>query len=178
MLNPFQMTYTAGQVAAAADVTDSTLQNWLKRGNVLGLDEIGGAGGKGRARAFSFHSVIEIATAAELVRQGMTDLSLAFNAGMGFAHTGDGQPGDANFRLPGVPYNSGVTLLAVAGQHSQAVQYRPGHDFFAFTRNNLGRPRGLMILDMNMLFERACIALDLQPHEVMQFAYGMPEAHG
>lgn len=103
-------TFSTGQVVAATGVAHESLQNWLKRGLVVGQKDIEGGGAKGRHRRYSFFNVIEIAMAKALIDAGMSTLEHAFYAAALFSHTGVGG------RIPSHPFNQrpGYTLL-VAG---------------------------------------------------------------
>src|SRR6056297_1888335 len=100
-------TFSAGEVTKAADISASTLQNWIKRSVIIGHRDIKGGGSQGRHRRFSWFNVMEISIAAALVKTGVTDLPRAFDAAQKIAHTGDFP------RRPGFPFhhNHGDTWL-------------------------------------------------------------------
>lgn len=172
MPNVLAETYASGQVAEAADITMSTLQNWLKRGVIIGHRDIGGGGARGRHRRFTFFNVMEVATAAALTKLGVADLPLAFNAAATFAHSGEGELPGRPARLPSAPYRASRTLLAFAGTRVEVMPYVLGEDVLAVIRADLGRPEGVILLDLNDLFDRVCARLSMHPEAVMDQVYG------
>ncbi|ARC87892.1 hypothetical protein [Rhodovulum sp. MB263] len=181
MINIFQQHFSAGDVTKAADISMSTLQNWIKRDVIVGHKKIEGGGSQGRHRRFSWHNVIEIATAAALVKVGVTDLSIAFRAAQLFAHTGAGPLPGKPGRCPGLPFEASNvrTLLFVSGEHSQILPYSPnkgGEDVLAVARIGLRKPEAFIVVDLLELFDRVCGALGLHPQEVMDRAYS--KTHG
>ena len=165
--------FSAGEVAAAADITMSTLQNWIKRGVIIGHRTIEGGGERGRHRRFSWFNVMEICTAAALVRAGVTDLSVAFAAGVEFGHTGPGPLPGRPERQPAMPYDldHGRTLLFIAGDRKTIAPWQPGKDILSEVRFELGRPEAYVVIDMLDLFDRACAALEIHPQAAMDAAY-------
>lgn len=165
-MNIFHAQFNTGQVLKAADVTNASLQTWIRRGAIIGHKghEIENPGSPGYRRSFSFHNVMEIATAKALIDIGV-DLSDAFHAGAMFAHTGD------EHRLPGLPFTAeAYTLLCVARNHSDVVAWKPGTDILANIRLALHGPLGFVVLQMNPLFDRVTVALGYHPEEVLDLA--------
>lgn len=175
--NAFAITVEAAQTAAAAGITDQTLQNWLKRDVIVGHKRregtIGGGGSKGRRRQFTFFNVMEIATAAALLRVGVSDLGLAFEAACGFSHFGEGELPGRPKRNPSLPFDAaGYTMLVLAGEKSDVVLHTPGQDLLSVIRSTFRNTEGFVILDMSDLFDRVCASLGLHPEEVLRQSYG------
>lgn len=162
-MNIFYAQFNTGQVLKAAGVTNASLQTWIRRGAIIGHKghEIENPGSPGYRRSFSFHNVMEIATAKALIDIGV-DLADAFHAAAMFAHAGD------DSRSPSLPFTSqAYTLLCVAGNHSDVVEWVPGIDILASIRLALHRPLGFVVLQMNPLFDRVTTALGYHPEEVL-----------
>lgn len=171
----FEQKFSANEVAEAARIAPSTLQNWLKRNVIVGhKKEIEGGGSQGRHRKFSFFSLIEIATAAALVRGGIADLATAFSASAGFAHAGHGELPNQPERIPGLPFDTshGFSLLVVSGERQQTFLWKPGEDVFAKIRAAFRGCECLTIVDMTALFDRVCHAVGVHPEDVLDSAYG------
>jgi hypothetical protein len=174
-------TYSTHEVAAATDVSPATLQNWLKRGVVVGHnDAIEGGGIQGSRRRFSFYAIMQIGIASALIKaSGGMDLKMAFQAAMHFAHTGDGGAGYTvdnarePERSPGHPYHFslGRTLLATVGENTTVVLNDPAGDMFGTIRNRLGWANGFTLIDAGDVFDRVCSALGEHPNEVMDAVY-------
>jgi hypothetical protein len=183
MESPFTKTFGASDVVRGADITPSTLQNWLRRDVIVGHRKIQGGGSQGRHRRFTYFNVIEIATAAALTRCGVVDLALAFGAAGSFAHGGSGGSGwegdrstASPQRWPGLPFPGPCwTMLAVAGTKSWSFAWRPGTDPLAQVDHVLGRPEGYVLVNASELFRKVCLRLDLQPGQIMDRAYGSAE---
>lgn len=180
--NPFQKQFLAGEVAKAAGIAPATLQNWVKRGVIIGhrtgMSEIEGGGSQGRHRRFSWHNIMEIATAAALIKVGVSDLTCAFSAAAVFAHSGHGDSSTGLRRDPGTPYDleHGRTLMFVAGDRSKIIQYQPGQDCLATGRSLLGSPEGFVVIDLLDVFDRVCVSLGLHPNKVLDLAYSSGNA--
>ena len=180
-----QNTYSAHDVAAAANVSPATLQNWLKRRVVVGHREadIEGGGVKGKHRRFSFFALMQISIAKALIDAGVTDLKQAFDAAMIFAHSGDGagewveddglREGVEDVRHPGYPFHfsMGDTLLATAGGKTCVVLDKPGTSLFTTVKSNLQIANGFTVIDAGVVFDRVCMALGSHPNIVLDDAY-------
>jgi hypothetical protein len=178
-------TYSAHDVAAAANVPPATLQNWIKRSVIVGHREsdIEGGGVQGKTRRFSFYAVMQISIAAELIKaSGGMDLKEAFAAAMQFAHSGDGGAGsvgdgalsnDDSTRAPGHPYHFpyGKTLLATVNGNTAIVLDDAAGNTFGKISNKLRRPNGFTVIDAGAVFDRVCEALGYHPNVVMDKAY-------
>ncbi len=175
-------TYSAHEVAAATNVAPATLQNWLKRGVIVGhRDNIEGGGIQGNRRRFSFYAVMQIAIASALIEaSGGMDIKAAFEAAMIFAHSGHG--GGAGYageeknepeRCPAHPYHFslGKTLLATVGGNTTVVLNDPIGDTFGMIGHKLRRAIGFTVIDASAVFDRVCGALGEHPNVVMDAAY-------
>ncbi len=181
MSSIYQRQFSSGEVTQAADITMSTLQNWLKRDVIVGHKKIEGGGSQGKHRRFSWFNVMEIATAATLVKAGVTDLAIAFYAAQSFAHVGAGPLPGVPVRSPALPFDveHGRTLLFAAGQHCEIMPYDPrgsGSDVLSTIRVALRRPEAFVVVDMLDVFDRVCLSLGLHPQAVMDAEYS--EAQG
>ena len=162
--------YTLPDVSAATFTPQTTIKSWLHKGlMVASAHHISGGNGRGRKRGFNFYSVMELATAAAILRGGPADLKSAFNAARDFAtyedegrHIATPFPGDC------------TTLMLVSGELCQIVKWEPGRDFLAAPRSALGKPEAMTVIDMNQVFDRTCNGLGLEGWKVMKAAY--PEA--
>lgn len=164
----FSEEFGTGQVLEAADVTNSALQSWIRRGLIVGHkgQSIDMPGSPGIRRKFSFRNVMEIAVAKALIDLGV-ELADAFLTAALFAHSGDDE------RHPSLPFRgTGLTLLCVAGQRSTAVRWTPGEDVTTLIRDSLLLPAGWTTLVVDDLFERVTAALGHHPYSVTDEAYG------
>lgn len=180
-------TYSARDVAAAADIAPATLQNWLKRDLIVGHrgDDIEGGGVQGKSRRFSFFAVMQISIAAALIKaSGGMDIKQAFEAARSFAHSNDGGVSgewvnddaiseDLLTRHPGMPFYTahGDTLFACAEGKTTVVLHRPGEDALAQIRTNLRGAQGFTLIDAGSVFDRVCAADGLNPMDVLDAAY-------
>ncbi|WP_234052696.1 MULTISPECIES: hypothetical protein [unclassified Xanthobacter] len=164
----FNAEFTTGQVIAAADVTNSALQTWIKRGLIVGHKnhQIDMPGTPGIKRKFSFFNVMEIAIAKGLIDLGV-ELTDAFHHASMFAHTGDEE------RNPSLLFRDpGFTLLCVAGPKATEVLWMPGTDVTATIRTNLHHPLGWVTLEVNNVFDRVTTSLGYHPEAVLTECYG------
>lgn len=159
--------YTLQEVSAATFTPQTTIKSWLHKGLMVGSDHtITGGGGRGRKRGFTFYSVMELATAAAILRGGPADLKSAFSAAREFATF------DSPGRHMATPFpGSGLTLMLVSGNNCEIVKWEPGKDFFAAPRRNLGKPEAMTIIDLEQVFIRTCRGLGLDNAKVMKAAY-------
>ena len=178
--------FSAADVQKAAQVAPATLQNWLKRGVVVGqrAEDIGGGGVQGSHRRFSFYAVMQISIAQALLNVGMSDLKAAFKAAMHFAHSGYAPTGYAGrdrsedeYREVGMPFHfaSGRTLLATNGGHTTVLLEAAGQDILAVIRRRILLPNGsdgFVLLDAGAVFDRVCGSLGEHPNVVMDQSYG------
>jgi hypothetical protein len=162
--------FSAGEVAQAAEIRPATLQNWIKRGVMIGHRNIEGGGGPGRHRRFSWGNVMEVVTVAALIDVGVSDLKAAFGIAQMFAHSGEGPLPGKPGRLPGMPYDPehGRTLMFVSGGEAEIFPFKPGDDVFSLARAALSRPEAMVVLDLLEIFDRACVSLGLHPNELLE----------
>jgi hypothetical protein len=155
-------TYSTGEVTKFADVSNANLQNWLKRGAIVGQRGIEGGGGNGLRRRFNHSSLMEITTAAALIDLGIP-LTDAFAAAVRFSHTGDGGAGWGGdddkltqMRTPGYPFHHdlGDTFLFVAGDRSAIVLSKDGTVNLRTVAHSLGEVQGMVVLNMSEIFGR------------------------
>lgn len=174
-MNIFERKFTTGQLCAVTGITNANLQNWLKRGIIVGHG-IEGGGSPGKHRQFTFFNLMEIAIAKEGLDSGL-QLEHAFRAGRLFAHFGDGPLGDIHpERLPGLPFWGGGksmrTLMAVRGERTVIVPYQVGKDPLPSIWHELGEINGFVLIDAEGVFERIVATLHYAPGDVMRWAYG------
>ena len=159
--------FSTGQVLEAADMTNPALQNWIRRGIIVGHKDhpIDMPGTPGVRRQFSFDSVLEISLAKALTEVGV-DLADAFHAAARFAHFGSGG------RHAGLPFpDPASTLLCVAGQRVTIIRQEPGEDILPEIRARLGKPMGWAMLDAGHVFNRVASRLGFIPEAVKADAY-------
>ena len=162
-MNLFEIEFATGDLLRAANVTNPSLQTWIRRELIVG-HKVDMPGGPGTKRQFSFFNIMEVATAKALIDVGL-QTSNAFQAAGRFAHMGSG-------RLPSLPApGDGKTLLCVAGSRSVTIQQTPTGDAFGTARHLLGKPPGFVVLDISELFDRVCGALGFHPEAVLAQAY-------
>lgn len=176
----FSQTFTAAQVAEAADIKPATLQNWIKRGLVIGhkdapIDKPGKAGVR---RRFSFFNVMEVAVGAALVHNGVP-LTQAMSIGSTFAHAGgsNGTAEGMERRLPSLPYRlrAGLTIICFNAEHSFEMLLGDD-DRQAYLAFGKAVARGfLSVMPINPLFYSVVSRLGFSPHDVLRDAYGEDE---
>jgi hypothetical protein len=149
-------TFLAAELAAAANVSPATLQNWANRDLIVGHR---GGGEKGRRRQFTWFNMMEVATAASLVGLGMTPAN-SFKAAAHFSH-GSSSPQIAKGqrvsaeRLPSLPWHfrDGLTyLFAFADQSSIQLVSFHGETNLRAVRQALGGSLAFVALDMTEIF--------------------------
>ena len=118
--------FFAADVGGAAAIDVVTLQNWIKRKIIPMGDRDRAALGSGSRRLFTLRTVLHIAVAAELVRNGIAAATAAKMAAE-FAHLGhgggawrEGEKPPAG-RNPGHLYEHGRTLLIAYPGAEEAV---------------------------------------------------------
>lgn len=171
-MNIYTSKFTTGQTAVAAGISTATLQNWLKRGVIVGHRKdapIEGGGSPGHYRAFSFYNVVEIAVAKQISDLGI-NLEHAFHAAAVFSHTGD------EHRFPALPFPRGYTMLcfspvAASNNAVRVLNWAPGTDIIGELRAQW-RPIAHMTLEMDDVFDSVCAALGAHPEAVLEQAYG------
>lgn len=180
-MNIFQDRFTTGQVVAATEIPNHTLQSWLKRDMLTGkpLEPIEGGGVSGSHRKFSFFTVMEIAIAKALTDVGISAAD-ALRTSMHFAHVGQGPIAGMPERRPSLPYlNTGMaarTLIMAAGERSIEVFWDASakKDIIASARWQL-QSAAFVVVEVDEIFDRVVGRLGYHPVEVMNFAYGVEQ---
>jgi hypothetical protein len=175
-MNIFQMQFATGTVCDAAGVNEGALQNWLRRGLLVGQKDspIMGGGSPGRHRRFTFFNVMEIAVAKSLTDLGV-DVATAFLAAREFAHTGEGPLPNIPERSPGVVFDWRAepidTFVAVAGDFHAVGCLRPENNTISVIQEALRYKRNFSYVDANEIFNRATTVLGFAPRDVLASAY-------
>lgn len=166
--------FTSGQVADITGVTINDIQNWCKRGYIMGEAVPEGGGSQGRHRKFSFEALLVIAFVKALIDAGMRDLVGAFRAASQFAYATNSAQ-----RLPGLPFGQqGSRTLIVAGSDwSRAIAVRPGESafdlFLALSGEEDGKRQiGGVWIDATAVFEKTVRRIGGDPEAEMLRAYG------
>lgn len=179
-MNIFHEKFSAGQVCEASGLSNAALQNWLKRGYVIGdkgnvqgtSSRIEGAGSPGAHRRFTFHTTMELALSKALTEEGVSVQHALFAAGM-FAHTGDAYISEQHpSRVPSVPFDpqfEGKTLLCVRQDRVSICGWKVGKDILPTIFHSLGR--AFTLVDVNPIFDRAVTALGHNVEEVYELSY-------
>lgn len=63
-----------------------------------------------------------------------------------------------------------MTIVAVGGERSKEVCYRPGTDMMTETRHDLGGADVIIFIEINAIFRRVVTALGHDPVKVMRLA--------
>lgn len=165
----FDSRFSTGQLVSAANITNASLQSWLRRRFIIGhRDE-----GEWR-RSFTFRNVIEVAIGKAFLDCAALEVEQAFRAAHIFAHTGE------NGRVPGLPFadTNGVTYIAAAGDHAAVLPAKPYLDV-AEAQMQLGGVEGFAVVDANAVFDRVASALQritgnaaFHPLSILEAAYG------
>ena len=159
------------QVAMAADVPVETLKTYIGRELLTGFE---GGGGPGQRREFSFNTVMECCTAIAAIKCGAAQAE-AFSAAMLFAHAGKGptywvgeSPDTTRTRMFSAPFDRslGRTLLALADGNAALFLVADGKDVWETVKSKFPDAKAALIIDLNIVFDRTCEKLDLDPKEV------------
>ncbi len=171
--------FTTPEVLAAAGLGANTFQSYLRRDMIVGARGITGGGGQGRghARSYTWHAMMQIAVGAALVEAGVAPAD-AFKAAGHFAHMGSGgAPGsDVPRRTPGLPYHprEGETYLLMVEDASRVVLAADGSIPLNAVPSIEGHPAiGFTALDLTAVFYRVCDRLDVRAQDVLREAYGV-----
>lgn len=172
--------FGTGEITQFAAVTNDNLQNWLKRGAIVGHRDIKGGGAVGQRRQFSWFNLMEIATAAGFLQLGLSSPALAFKAAQAFAHGGtggfawesdEGVLGGTAKRLPGFPHHHkfGATFIILAAGESQIILSKDG----ALTSTVLGEASsiGCVVLNATVLFATVVHRMGDDYRQVLDEAY-------
>ncbi|OWJ76986.1 helix-turn-helix domain-containing protein [Haematobacter genomosp. 1] len=165
----FSRTFTVTEVAEALGVDSKDVQNYAARGLIVGHKGEAPAG-KGRARAFTFFNVMEIAVAISLKNFLTIPPMNAFMIAGRFAHGGQGLPIE---RKPALPFHHrhGRTILVFTADQDGEIIWRPGADIFAEARHALNGALSFGTVDVSTLFERVVTRLGFDPRAVLDAAY-------
>lgn len=155
-----------GQVVDATGASASVIKSWLHKGVVVGYRKISGGRPEGKRRGYKLHTVLELAIAKAILDNGPSDLASAFHAANHFAHGGD------EHRPPGVPFQTGFTYLVVSGNHYEVFNHIPGKDFMPDLRFVSRGREGMVLIDINAVFDRVTSALGIHPQEAIDVMYG------
>lgn len=166
-------TFLAAEVAALTGASPKDIQNWVNRGVMVG-HRIGGGGGKGKRREFTFQNVMAIAVAKAFLEGGVGSLKLAFDAADQFAHFGD-DPRSGNVpREPGFPHhhdNGQTYIIAANGLSDEFIREADGSfDFYSVTQR-LGQVTAFAAVDATNVFAAVCHSLGLDYRVVLDAAY-------
>ncbi len=189
-MNLLNETFSAADVAIAANIPPETLQNWIKRGLIVGQGEgeakIAGGGSRGKRRQFSWESLMAIAAAAALVDVGLSPIT-AHKAANRFAMRSDGPGatwGDeptknaAPLRAPAFPFHHdlGETYLCAWGDKSTVILSADGTINPRTIVPAKDRAVGLTVVSMSELFMQIVAQLELgHPSELLDAAYASQE---
>lgn len=165
----FHQQFTNSEIVTATGVTNFQLQNWLKRGQIIGQGVEGG-GSPGKHRKFSFFNLMEIAVAKALIDVGMSDMQRVTYAAAGFAHTGDGAIGNRPGRVPGCPFKEGKTLLLVGPNRTDEYQLLSS-ERLGLAAAILQHGIGAVVIDVSQVFEITLRRAGLDPAEAIREAY-------
>lgn len=187
----FLMKFTTPQVTEITGLPNDTIQNWIKRGSIIGHRpgaELGitGGGSQGRHRQFSFFAVMQFALTGALVKLGIGATEAAKMA-EGFCHAGgDGEVFGLPYRDPGLPFhhNHGETLYAACGSQSAEAIWQGHLPSDKRTRDAMGdlsQRLGPMFVVVNVskLFLQVCAGIarvtgnprDFHPYKLLDEAY-------
>lgn len=174
--------FSAADTVRATGVSMGTLQNWLKpgRGIIVGADrEIEGGGSQGKHRLFSFHAVMQIATARALMEAGMENApKKAAEAAAHFAHvsgggaaTWDGERSEAPERFPGVPFHPrhGDTIFVVGKHAATLVAGANGPTYSQMKDEALSD--SFVVIDASRVFDQVCENLGLDARRELDKIY-------
>lgn len=182
-------TYTAQDVSEVTDIPSKSIANWADRGLIVPInsDDLG----RGRAREYSWNTLMQIVCAAAIMELGFTSPKDALTAAMRFALIGKGpsywvgEPAtDQAVRLPGLPFHHmrGITMLYTAKDEGAVLLHRIWNnelfaDGYFSLREQLRGVRAHIALDMTGIFKSVCERLGEDYRLVMDDAYrGQDEA--
>lgn len=120
--------YSAGDIIEATGISQSNLQDYVRRGGiVLGANDID-ANGSGSRRMFTTRTAIQIGITVELVRLGL-NFRRAARSAAALTHWADGPTGYAGdarvaalSRDPGQLFGNEPTLLVCTGESADVVR--------------------------------------------------------
>lgn len=165
----FHQQFTNSEIVAATGVTNFQLQNWLKRGQIIGHGVEGG-GSPGKHRKFSFFNLMQIAVAKALIDVGMTDMQQVTHAAGCFAHTGDMAIGNRPERIPGFPFKEGKTLLIAGPERSEEYQLLSS-ERLGLAAAIFKHGVGAVVINVSAVFENTLRRAGFDPIEITREAY-------
>ncbi|MTH34422.1 hypothetical protein GL279_07405 [Paracoccus limosus] len=166
----FHQQFANSEIVAATGVTNYQLQNWLKRGQIIGQGVEGG-GSPGKHRRFSFFNLMEIAVSKALIDTGLTDMQRVTEAAAGFAHTGNGAIGDRPGRQPGFPFKDGKTMLIVGPERSAEYQIGLSDHPLGLLAAIKEHGIGAIVIDVSEVFSVTLRRAGLDPVAALNEAY-------
>lgn len=166
----FQQQFTNSEIVTATGVTNFQLQNWLKRGQIVGQGVEGG-GSPGKHRKFSFFNLMEIAVSKALIDTGLTDMQRVTHAAASFAHVGRGSIGDRPARQPGFPFKEGKTLLIVGPDRSREYQINRNDHPLGLLAAIKDHGIGAIVIDASDVFSLTLRRAGLDPAAALNEAY-------
>lgn len=173
----FDQWFSTPQVGAATDAGENKIQNWLKRGRVVGIDKISGGGSQGSHRRFTFNGAMEIGIAEALLHAGFKDVERAFKAATVFAHSGLCTDLFTIERKPGCPCPGPGRTIMLVGPEAHFIIYADDTTTINSISALLHRcGGGATIIDAGLVFNRVVTRLGFQAGEVLNEAYGEGEA--
>lgn len=173
-MNFFHPIFSQKQIVDATGVEAVQIQNWVKRGLLVGHGNDLSTEGRGNRRSYSGYSLMEIAIAKSIIEAGgMSDLKDTFRAASHFAHFGeDALPGKPA-RHPGLPFHvaNSKTLVLVGRGWSDEIVFTSKDSILHFS-SRLLRRGGCLVIDASAAFRQAVTRAGFDPVEIMRFAYG------
>ncbi|WP_265502209.1 MerR family transcriptional regulator [Paracoccus beibuensis] len=160
------------EIVGATGVTNDQLQNWMKRGLIIGQAHVEGGGKPGKHRTFSFFNLIEISIAKALLDVGHTDLKLISRSAAEFAHVGTSRPGRPR-RLPGLPFGvpNSRTLFIVSPTRADAFLLQEGTSALAFYAAAMPGGSGATIIDASRVFDDVMTILGISAQLTLREEY-------
>lgn len=176
------MTFTTSQVSEITGVSADAVQNWIKRGLIVGHRPTGeatfeGGGSQGRHRQFSYFAVMQFAMAGALVKATVGAADAAKGA-VEFAHIGGGgKVFGLPDRLPGLPFhhNRGETVFGFTPSRSFEELWEAdkpdgnGRDTFGHLRRILGPT--FVVVDASEVFRSVCAGIGRLTGQPRDFEY-------
>lgn len=165
----FDQWFSTSQVGVATGAGENKIQNWLKRGRVVGIDKITGGGSQGSHRRFTFTGAMEIGIAEALLSAGFKDVEKAFAAATVFAHSGGNTFDHAALRAPGCPWPGPGRTMILVGPDAHFIIYADDEMMLNSVAPMLYEcGGGATIIDAGIVFNNVVTRLGFQPNEVLR----------
>lgn len=166
--------YPLSRVSEYTGVPKETLQNWLKRGVVVGHNQDTGGGSQGRHRSFSFYTVMQFAMTKALLDAGMGSVARAAECAAQFAHVGGGGDiFDLPERMPAFPFHqkNGETLFAVGAERctEELWSISGPRDTYGNLRYHVGK--SFILINASEVFQLVCNRMGKHPYEILDEVY-------